>query len=152
MYDACFKCWYCWKCLSQPAKLYKLKHLSKVEVITNDPSGCTFTLVMPYLIFIYGNIFSFLFFPPSGSYEFFFLPDRNSYRDLITSEARVLLHPSGPCETLMIGNFCFSFTWETSNSYIFSLNFFSCFAGTAFCFAFLIYVKMFLAAFPKLLV
>ncbi|KAK6256686.1 hypothetical protein QUC31_000145 [Theobroma cacao] len=27
-----------------PAKLYKLKHLSKVEVITNDPSGCTFTL------------------------------------------------------------------------------------------------------------
>jgi hypothetical protein len=30
----------------QPAKLYKLKHLSKVEVLTNDPSGCTFTLVM----------------------------------------------------------------------------------------------------------
>ena len=29
----------------QPAKLYKLKHLSKVEVLTNDPSGCTFTLV-----------------------------------------------------------------------------------------------------------
>lgn len=29
----------------QPAKMYKLKHLSKVEVITNDPSGCTFTLV-----------------------------------------------------------------------------------------------------------
>ncbi|OMO87653.1 Exocyst complex, component Exoc1 [Corchorus capsularis] len=28
----------------EPAKLYKLKHLSKVEVITNDPSGCTFTL------------------------------------------------------------------------------------------------------------
>ncbi|KAJ4831775.1 Exocyst complex component S3A, partial [Turnera subulata] len=28
----------------RPAKLYKLKHLSKVEVITNDPSGCTFTL------------------------------------------------------------------------------------------------------------
>ncbi|GAU15351.1 hypothetical protein TSUD_04200, partial [Trifolium subterraneum] len=27
-----------------PAKLYKLKHLSKVEVLTNDPSGCTFTL------------------------------------------------------------------------------------------------------------
>ncbi|KAE8675287.1 Exocyst complex component SEC3A [Hibiscus syriacus] len=26
------------------AKLYKLKHLSKVEVVTNDPSGCTFTL------------------------------------------------------------------------------------------------------------
>ncbi|KAG0488135.1 hypothetical protein HPP92_006946 [Vanilla planifolia] len=25
-----------------PAKLYKLKHLSKVEVIQNDPSGCTF--------------------------------------------------------------------------------------------------------------
>uniref|UniRef100_A0A7N0TJC0 Exocyst complex component Sec3 PIP2-binding N-terminal domain-containing protein n=1 Tax=Kalanchoe fedtschenkoi TaxID=63787 RepID=A0A7N0TJC0_KALFE len=28
----------------EPAKLYKLKHLSKVEVSTNDPSGCTFTL------------------------------------------------------------------------------------------------------------
>ncbi|CAN1194334.1 hypothetical protein LINPERHAP2_LOCUS42523 [Linum perenne] len=28
----------------QPAKLYKLKHLSKVEVVANDPSGCTFTL------------------------------------------------------------------------------------------------------------
>ncbi|KAI4339867.1 hypothetical protein MLD38_024760 [Melastoma candidum] len=28
----------------EPAKLYKLKHLSKVEVITNDPSGCTFML------------------------------------------------------------------------------------------------------------
>jgi len=29
----------------QPAKMYDLKHLSKVEVITSDPSGCTFTLV-----------------------------------------------------------------------------------------------------------
>ncbi|KAK7401116.1 hypothetical protein VNO78_12431 [Psophocarpus tetragonolobus] len=28
----------------EPAKMYKLKHLSKVEVVTNDPSGCTFTL------------------------------------------------------------------------------------------------------------
>ncbi|XVF12548.1 hypothetical protein REPUB_Repub08aG0128100 [Reevesia pubescens] len=28
----------------KPAKLYKLKHRSKVKVITNDPSGCTFTL------------------------------------------------------------------------------------------------------------
>lgn len=28
----------------EPAKLYKLKHLSKVEVITNDPSGCSFLL------------------------------------------------------------------------------------------------------------
>ncbi|CAA0821952.1 Exocyst complex component SEC3A, partial [Striga hermonthica] len=28
----------------EPAKLYKLKHLSKVEVISNDPSGCTFML------------------------------------------------------------------------------------------------------------
>ncbi|KAF8775130.1 hypothetical protein HU200_004941 [Digitaria exilis] len=28
----------------QPAKLYKLKHLTKVEVISNDPSGCTFVL------------------------------------------------------------------------------------------------------------
>ncbi|KAM5564782.1 exocyst complex component SEC3A [Rosa sericea] len=28
----------------EPAKLYKLKHLSKVEVLTSDPSGCTFTL------------------------------------------------------------------------------------------------------------
>ncbi|KAH0465483.1 hypothetical protein IEQ34_005586 [Dendrobium chrysotoxum] len=29
---------------ARPAKLYKLKHLSKVEVIQNDPSGCTFML------------------------------------------------------------------------------------------------------------
>ncbi|XP_020102760.1 exocyst complex component SEC3A-like isoform X2 [Ananas comosus] len=28
----------------EPAKIYKLKHLSKVEVIQNDPSGCTFML------------------------------------------------------------------------------------------------------------
>ncbi|EPS72833.1 hypothetical protein M569_01920 [Genlisea aurea] len=28
----------------EAAKLYKLKHLSKVEVVTNDPSGCTFML------------------------------------------------------------------------------------------------------------
>ncbi|CAJ2643115.1 exocyst complex component SEC3A-like isoform X2 [Trifolium pratense] len=28
----------------EPAKIYKLKHLSKVEVVTTDPSGCTFTL------------------------------------------------------------------------------------------------------------
>ncbi|XP_052208193.1 exocyst complex component SEC3A [Diospyros lotus] len=28
----------------EAAKLYKLKHLSKVEVASNDPSGCTFTL------------------------------------------------------------------------------------------------------------
>ncbi|ERN17644.1 hypothetical protein AMTR_s00059p00178020 [Amborella trichopoda] len=28
----------------EPAKLYKLKHLSKVEVTPNDPSGCTFML------------------------------------------------------------------------------------------------------------
>ncbi|CAD5314863.1 unnamed protein product [Arabidopsis thaliana] len=28
----------------EPAKMYDLKHLSKVEVITSDPSGCTFTL------------------------------------------------------------------------------------------------------------
>ncbi|XP_043709622.1 exocyst complex component SEC3A-like [Telopea speciosissima] len=28
----------------EPAKLYKVKHLSKVEVIANDPSGCTFML------------------------------------------------------------------------------------------------------------
>ncbi|XP_028783164.1 exocyst complex component SEC3A [Neltuma alba] len=28
----------------EPAKIYKLRHLSKVEVIANDPSGCTFTL------------------------------------------------------------------------------------------------------------
>ncbi|KAL8166992.1 hypothetical protein V2J09_008491 [Rumex salicifolius] len=28
----------------EPAKLYKLKHLSKVEIATNDPSGRTFTL------------------------------------------------------------------------------------------------------------
>ncbi|KAJ0961071.1 hypothetical protein J5N97_000972 [Dioscorea zingiberensis] len=28
----------------EPAKLYKLKHLAKVEVIANDPTGCTFML------------------------------------------------------------------------------------------------------------
>ncbi|KAM0909525.1 hypothetical protein ACQ4PT_014784 [Festuca glaucescens] len=28
----------------EPAKLYKLKHLTKVEVISSDPSGCTFVL------------------------------------------------------------------------------------------------------------
>ncbi|KAK9164050.1 hypothetical protein Syun_004952 [Stephania yunnanensis] len=28
----------------EPAKFYKLKHLSKVEVLSNDPSGCTFML------------------------------------------------------------------------------------------------------------
>ncbi|KAI3888620.1 hypothetical protein MKW92_022176 [Papaver armeniacum] len=28
----------------EPAKIYKLKHLSKVEVVSNDPSGCTFML------------------------------------------------------------------------------------------------------------
>ncbi|XP_058192880.1 exocyst complex component SEC3A [Rhododendron vialii] len=28
----------------EPAKLYKLKHLSKVEVVTNDITGCTFLL------------------------------------------------------------------------------------------------------------
>ncbi|URE40592.1 hypothetical protein MUK42_17420 [Musa troglodytarum] len=28
----------------EPAKIYKLKHLSKVEVVQNDPSGCTFML------------------------------------------------------------------------------------------------------------
>lgn len=30
----------------QPAKVYKIKHLSKVEVVQNDPSGCTFLLVL----------------------------------------------------------------------------------------------------------
>uniref|UniRef100_A0A0D9XR39 Exocyst complex component Sec3 PIP2-binding N-terminal domain-containing protein n=1 Tax=Leersia perrieri TaxID=77586 RepID=A0A0D9XR39_9ORYZ len=28
----------------EPAKVYKMKHLSKVEVVQNDPSGCTFLL------------------------------------------------------------------------------------------------------------
>ncbi|KAJ6844896.1 exocyst complex component SEC3A-like [Iris pallida] len=28
----------------EPAKLYKLKHLTKVEVVPNDPTGCTFML------------------------------------------------------------------------------------------------------------
>ncbi|KAL5704965.1 Exocyst complex component S3A [Ranunculus cassubicifolius] len=28
----------------EPAKLYKLKHLSKVELVANDPSGCSFML------------------------------------------------------------------------------------------------------------
>ena len=33
----------------QPAKVYKIKHLSKIEVVQNDPSGCTFLLVrMPF--------------------------------------------------------------------------------------------------------
>jgi hypothetical protein len=32
-------------CARQPAKVYKVKHLSKVEVVQNDPSGCTFLLV-----------------------------------------------------------------------------------------------------------
>ncbi|KAL4375933.1 hypothetical protein GQ457_02G016320 [Hibiscus cannabinus] len=42
----CFKSWeFLGLMLShQLLKLYKLKHLSKVEVLTNDPSGCTFTL------------------------------------------------------------------------------------------------------------
>jgi hypothetical protein len=29
----------------QPGKLYKLKHLTKLEVVANDPSGCTFFMV-----------------------------------------------------------------------------------------------------------
>jgi hypothetical protein len=29
----------------QPAKSYKLKHLTKLEVVANDPSGCTFFMV-----------------------------------------------------------------------------------------------------------
>jgi len=29
----------------QPAKVYKIKHLHKIEVAQNDPSGCTFVLV-----------------------------------------------------------------------------------------------------------
>ncbi|KAG2557357.1 hypothetical protein PVAP13_8NG232303 [Panicum virgatum] len=28
----------------EPAKVYKIKHLSKIEVVQNDPSGCTFLL------------------------------------------------------------------------------------------------------------
>ncbi|KAI0520673.1 hypothetical protein KFK09_008151 [Dendrobium nobile] len=36
--------------LLEPTKLYKLKHLSKVEVIQNDPSGCTFMLVFTYVM------------------------------------------------------------------------------------------------------
>lgn len=31
--------------LYQPAKVYKIKHLHKIEVSQNDPSGCTFVLV-----------------------------------------------------------------------------------------------------------
>lgn len=49
----------------QPAKIYKLKHLSKVEVVTNDPSGCTFTLVMlhfPILKFVFKCLSFSLFF------------------------------------------------------------------------------------------
>lgn len=29
----------------QPAKVYKLKHLNKVEAVSSDNSGCTFVLV-----------------------------------------------------------------------------------------------------------
>lgn len=32
-------------CMYQPAKMYKIKHLHKIEVAQNDPSGCTFILV-----------------------------------------------------------------------------------------------------------
>ncbi|KAL5667180.1 hypothetical protein ACJX0J_019401, partial [Zea mays] len=28
----------------EPAKVYKIKHLHKIEVSQNDPSGCTFVL------------------------------------------------------------------------------------------------------------
>ena len=48
----------------QPAKLYKLKHLSKVEVVANDPCGCTFTLVKfhdgrdLYFLLVLEDIFS----------------------------------------------------------------------------------------------
>lgn len=34
---------------TQPAKVYKMKHLSKVEVVPNDPSGCTFLLVNKFI-------------------------------------------------------------------------------------------------------
>lgn len=42
----------------QPAKIYKLKHLSKVEVVSDDPSGCTFQLVL-LLIHMTFDIFIF---------------------------------------------------------------------------------------------
>lgn len=47
--------------LLKPAKIYKLKHLSKVEVNSNDPSGCTFTLVLPTLSFNLGEIYYCIF-------------------------------------------------------------------------------------------
>jgi hypothetical protein len=51
----------------QPAKVYKIKHLHKIEVAQNDPSGCTFVLVcqFPVLQNKYQKI--------NGSREFFFL-------------------------------------------------------------------------------
>ncbi|XP_028181023.1 exocyst complex component SEC3A-like isoform X2 [Glycine soja] len=96
----------------EPAKLYKLKHLSKVEVVANDPCGCTFTLVKFHdgrdLYVLVPDMYS-----VSGteaiceaSYRscfgvfFFFMSSQSfacwadacvSCRDLITLEARVWL-------------------------------------------------------------
>ncbi|EAY80614.1 hypothetical protein OsI_35793 [Oryza sativa Indica Group] len=39
----------------EPAKVYKMKHLSKVEVVPNDPSGCTFLLFENDTSFINGG-------------------------------------------------------------------------------------------------
>ncbi|KAI3985934.1 hypothetical protein MKX01_039016 [Papaver californicum] len=43
----------------EPAKIYKLKHLSKVEVVSNDPSGCTFMLVTFYASSAHPSILGF---------------------------------------------------------------------------------------------
>ncbi|KHN47876.1 Exocyst complex component SEC3B [Glycine soja] len=98
----------------EPAKLYKLKHLSKVEVVANDPSGCTFTLVKfhdrrdLYVLVLdmfsvsgteaiceasYRSLFwSFFFFFCMSSQSFACWADACvSCRDLITLEARVWL-------------------------------------------------------------
>lgn len=90
----------------QPAKLYKLKHLSKVEVIANDPSGCTFTLVMLNLLCIFERALYYIWIP-INVHAFFCLlaSNQTSYRVLITSEAKVLLHLSGLCAILMTGKY-----------------------------------------------
>ena len=50
-------------CMYQPAKVYKIKHLHKIEVAQNDPSGCTFVLVCinGFIVFDGGSDFNFRF-------------------------------------------------------------------------------------------
>jgi len=111
----------------QPAKLYKLKHLSKMEVVTNDPSGCTFTLVISHsflLSYLTGSeynvprlwnitksrcsqflLWSFFLnaFCISLLCLFLFANAYISYRGLITLETRAWLLHSGQCAIRMTG-------------------------------------------------